>query len=63
MLIVFEETYEEKRWRTLTALVPVQVQIVAVSELAPVLVIRRVVKHWGLLLLWESDLENSREKE
>lgn len=40
-----------------------QVQIVVVSELAPVLVIRRVVKHWGLLLLWESDLENSREKE
>lgn len=41
----------------------VQVQIVAVSELAPVLVLRRVVKHWGLLLLWESDEENSREKE
>lgn len=58
VLIVFEET-----WRTLKAVVFVEVQIVAVSELAAVLVIRRVVKHWGLLLLWESDLENSREKE
>lgn len=53
----------EETWRTLKAVVPVQVQIVAVSELAAVLVIRRVVKHWRLLLLWESDLENSREKE
>lgn len=62
VLIVSSETYEEKRWRTLKAIVPVQVQIVAVSELAPVLVLRRMVKHWGLLLLWESDQKNSREK-
>lgn len=63
VLMVYQETYEEKRWRTLKAVVPVQVQIVAVSELAPVLFIRRAVKHWGLLLLWESGLENSREME
>lgn len=40
-----------------------QVQIVAVPEIAPVLVIRRAVKHWGLLLLFESDPVSSREKE
>lgn len=44
------------------AVVPVQVQTVAVSEIAPVPVIRRVLRHWGLLLLLESGLVSSREK-
>jgi len=47
----------KRQQRTLKAVVPVQVQIAAA------LVIRRVLKHWGLLLLFESDPVSSREKE
>jgi len=46
----------------LKAVLPVQIQIVAVSEIAPVPVSRRELKHRGLLLLLESDPVSSREK-
>lgn len=61
MLVVF--ILKKKRQRNLKAVVPVQVHIVAVSEIVPVLLIRRVLKCWGLLLLFESDPVSSREKE
>lgn len=53
----------KRRGRGLKAVVPVQVQVVVVSQLTPVLLIRRALKHWGLLLVSRSDAVSSREKE
>lgn len=44
------------------AVLPVQIQIVAVSETASVPACWRELKHRGLLLLLESDPVSSREK-
>lgn len=54
---------KKKRCRSLKAVVPVQVQVVAVSHFTSVLLIRRALKHWGLLLIFRSDAVSSREKE